>query len=382
VRAAVGRKGGIAGVLCALALLASSSAVPADSARSFLVGVDDDTAKWMGRSDGLVATYRDLGLEGVRVTIPWHHGQDRPSRLAGLYLHRAAMMLANGQRVVLAVYGRPAEAPVDARQRARYCGYLDHIVARIPVKDVVIWNEANSPAFWPLSAGASAYEALLAICWDRLHGRRLDINVISSTAAHHDAAEFIRELGAAYRSSGRSRPIIDTFGHNPYPDYASEPPWATHDDPVTIGEGDLDRLLAALHDAFAGTDQPMPGTSDTTVWYLEDGFQTSVPRSKRRLYHGTETDPSALPAVAPDGEGPDQASQLRDALLLAYCQPAVGAFFNFELIDEGKLGGWQSGLLWRDGVHKPSYDAFKQAVEQVSSGAVDCSTVPGAEASN
>jgi hypothetical protein len=73
----------------------------------------------------------------------------------------------------------------------------------------------------------------------------------------------------------------------------------------------------------------------------------------------------------------DQASQLRDALLLARCQPAIGAFFNFELLDEDRLAGWQSGVLWRDGTHKPSYDAFKAAVRLVRSGEVDCSTVAG-----
>jgi len=75
--------------------------------------------------------------------------------------------------------------------------------------------------------------------------------------------------------------------------------------------------------------------------------------------------------------GADQAGQLRDALLLARCQPAVGAFFNFELLDEDRLAGWQSGVLWRDGTEKPSYGAFRDAVARVRSGRLDCATVPG-----
>jgi hypothetical protein len=31
--------------------------------------------------------------------------------------------------------------------------------------------------------------------------------------------------------------------------------------------------------------------------------------------------------------------------LLAHCQSVVGAFFNFELIGEDRLAGWQSGVL-------------------------------------
>jgi hypothetical protein len=106
-----------------------------------------------------------------------------------------------------------------------------------------------------------------------------------------------------------------------------------------------------------------------------------VPRDKRRFYRGTETDLYVVPPVSPAESPPwarDQASQLRDALLLARCQPAVGAFFNFELLDEDRLAGWQSGVLWRDGTHKPSYDAFKTAVTQVVSGSVDCANVPAA----
>jgi hypothetical protein len=71
-----------------------------------------------------------------------------------------------------------------------------------------------------------------------------------------------------------------------------------------------------------------------------------------RFYTGEETDSYVAPPLSPTDADPwdrDQASQLRDALLLARCQPAVGAFFNLELLDEDRPAGWQSGLLWRDG---------------------------------
>jgi len=369
--------------LAVLPLAASAGTGPAPTAptSAFLVGIDDDHSKWLARPDGLLAKYRDLGLGAVRVTIPWRRGQTRPTRLSGTYLHRAAAMVARGQRVVIAVYGKPSEAPLDARSRRQYCDFLQHVLLRVPFRDVVVWNEANSPQFWPTSAGAPAYEALLAACWRRLHALRRDINVISTTAAHYDPAGFVRALGAAYRERGRLHPILDTFGHNPYPDYASEPPSVQHDDLRTVGQGDLERLLRAIRDAFEGTVQPLPGERRTTVWYLETGFQTTVPRTKRRYYRGVETDKFAVPPLATKGAEPwvrDQGRQLRDALLLARCQPAVGAFFNFELLDEDRLARWQSGVLWRDGTEKPSYDAFKAAVGLVASREVDCATVPGA----
>jgi hypothetical protein len=346
----------------------------------FVIGIDDDHSKWLARPDGLVAKYRDLGVESVRLTIPWRRGQSRPTDVR-VYLHRAALLIERGQRVVIGVFGRSSDAPLDAASRKQYCDFLHYVLVRIPFQDVVVWNEANSPQFWPRAAGAEAYEALLANCWRRLHALRSDVNVISSTAAHYDPAGFVRELGDAYRERRRRYPILDTFGHNPYPDHAAEPPWAQHSDPRTVGQGDLERLLGAIRDAFGGTRQPVPEDGRPSVWYLETGFQTTVPRSKRRFYRGTETDPFVVPPVAPEDAEPwvrDQATQLRDALVLARCQPAVGAFFNFELLDEDRMAGWQSGVLWRDGTHKPSYEAFKAAVEAVRNDEVDCASVPGA----
>jgi hypothetical protein len=63
---------------------------------------------------------------------------------------------------------------------------------------------------------------------------------------------------------------------------------------------------------------------------------------------------------------------LTDALSVAYCQPGVAAFFNFEIADEPSLAGWQSGLLWTDGTPKPSDQAFKDAVRRLARRSVDC----------
>jgi hypothetical protein len=185
-----------------------------------------------------------------------------------------------------------------------------------------------------------------------------------------------------YRLSERTAPLFDTFGHNPYPANSAEPPSARHPDLDLLGEGDYETLMNLLHIAFDATAQPFPGTHGIGIWYVEDGFQTVPPPNKRRFYHGRENDPFALPAVAPKSAGPvaDQATQLHDAILLAYCQPAVTGFLNFGLVDEDKLGGWQSGLLWRDGTRKPSYDTFKALIAEVRRRDTDCSKIPGAPA--
>jgi len=112
------------------------------------------------------------------------------------------------------------------------------------------------------------------------------------------------------------RPLVDAFGHNPYPTNALEPPAAVHA-PGFVGEGDYARLVRVLRGAFGRTPE---------IWYLEDGFQSSVPARLQSHYDGHENVSTITPA--------QQARQLALAIRLASCQPRVHAFFNFELVDE------------------------------------------------
>src|SRR5947208_2190042 len=165
-----------------------------------IVGVTDDTAKWMTRQEGIVGVHRDLRLMAVRVTVPWKPGQVQPTKLQQVYLHRMARMVQLNDRIVLAVYNVARYAPTEPLARNQYCAFLRGVVRRIPlIHDVEIWNEANSPTYWPEDDGATAYAALLARCYDVLHSRSGPINVISSTASRHDPAAFVLDLGAAYR---------------------------------------------------------------------------------------------------------------------------------------------------------------------------------------
>jgi hypothetical protein len=313
----------------------------------------------------------------VRVTIPWRPGQAKPTRLQKVYLQRIRRMTQLNDRIVLAAYNTAQFAPTTRAERNQYCGFLHGAVKHVPlIHDVEIWNEANSPTYWPQSTGAPSYTKLLARCYDVLHSRPFPINVISSTASRHDPAGFIFAIGDAYQSLGRTRPLFDTFGHNPYPENSAEPPSVLHSGSDLIAEGDYETLMNVLHTAFDDTGQPVPGDRGVTIWYVEDGFQTVPPRDKMRYYRGRENDSHALPAFSKDSV--DQATQLKDAILLAYCQPAVAGFLNFGLLDEDRLGGWQAGLLYRDGTRKPSYDAFKAAIEEVRRRDTDCSKVRGA----
>ncbi len=346
----------VAAALCALALVPSAAAAP-----GLLLGVDDDSLKWYAHTSSLLSIYDTLGLGAVRVTLDWSPGQTFPAGTQRTELQRVAAA-SRWMRIVIAVGGPASQPPRDDAARAAYCGYVAGVLRRYPsIHDVAIWTEPNSATFWLPHRDAAAYEKLLAACWDTLHAVQPGVNVIATSAPHADPARWYRDLGKAYRSSLRSQRIFDTVGHNAYPETSDEAPSAKHKH-GSIDEGDLDRLLAALNQGFDRTGQPVPGQDGVTVWYLEDGFQSTPARS---VYSGVENDRRPVSEER-------QAAQLRAAVELAYCQPTVGAFFNFELRDESSLAGWQSGLLRPDWSPKAAFGVYADAVRAAREGAIRC----------
>ena len=234
-----------------------------------LVGVDDDTLKWTSDPLGVVRWQRELGADAVRVWVPWH-GEPVPHQPRLTELARAEAA-ARRTTVVLAIFGFARDTPKTSAAQAHYCGFARHALALVPhARAVVVWNEANSPTYW--NGTPAQYEHLLAHCYDALH--RPGLTILDSTASGHDPEAFLRAVAAEYRRTGRNLPIVDAFGHNPYPRSAGELPTATHPSGF-VGEGDYARLEQAL----------LPfGHPD--VWYLEDGFQSSIPRRLRAQYDG------------------------------------------------------------------------------------------------
>jgi hypothetical protein len=391
----------------ALGLPAGGSAAP-----GLFVGVADDYLKTEpGRA---AAAIRSLGFSAVRLTLDWSAGQSAldPNGHAAL---QTALGAGGGLRVVVAVYSRTS-TPLTEPDRASYCSYLRSIVTTFPqINDIVVWNEVNKSTFWrPQFAadGSSAapldYARLLAHCYEVLHAARPGINVIhaglSSTGndrpnadsnVSHSPGNFLRKEGEALRAELAGKRLFDTLGLHPYGENSAEPPWKQHDASSTIAIGDWAKLMQALKDAFAGTSQPYPGsaaarvpsgTGTAQVWYLETGFQTTPSGSGSGLYSGSETDPHALPASAGAARAvadaaaeaaPTHGSQLVAAIRRAYCQPYVGAYFNFLLRDEHDLGRWQSAPLWADWSPKPSAAALQEVIAEVRDRRVDCAALEG-----
>lgn len=395
---------------CIVAVVVTSLGVllhagSAAAAPGLLVGASDDMFKLEpGRANSFA---EDLGLTSARVTLWWQAGRTALTGTEAAQLQAAA---STRPRIVLAVNAWADASPQTDAARDAYCSFLRDALVQVPrINDVVLWNEPNLPYFWwpqfdetGRSVAPAAYEQLLARCWDVLHAYRPSVNVIAfalspwgsddatGTTVSHSPGNFIEKVGDAYRASGRTAPIFDTVSHHIYGVTPAERPWASH--PFSsrrISEGDIGRLVGVLQTAFAGTAQAVPGAPvggrTAPIWYLESGFETIPTPEKLPFYTGSAWG-DAIPDFAgsipwvtlPTGPAPDQATQLRDALRLAYCQPYVGALLNFQLQDEPDLNRWQSGVLWADGTPKRSYDSWRNTIAEVNAHAVDCSLFGGA----
>ena len=357
-----------------------------------------------------------VGAHGFGYFLTWQPGKGWPTASEQTGLARA-IAASGGARTVLTVKTVGATTPLTDAQRDQFCTYALNTVKEFPtINDVVIGNEPNAPYFWwpqynsdGSDAAPAAYETLLAHCYDVLHAYRDGINVAApATSPHgndnpfakdnisHSPTTFIQGMAAAYKASGRATRIFDTVVHHPYGDNNAERPYEMHPGPYFIGEGDWNKLVATYQQAFAGTAQAVPGrclapAPCVPIWYLEAGFQTR-PRPGSTIYYNPENvvtipDVSAgepdSPAPLVTSPAPDQATQLRWALRLAYCQPYVGAVFNFLIKDDANLLGYQSGVLWADWSQKGSYGALGAVVSQLAAGNVSCappSPPPGLDA--
>jgi hypothetical protein len=234
------------------------------------------------------------------------------------------------------------------------------------IGDVIVGNEPNLNRFWLPQFGeegndvaAPAYYALLAEVYDAAKGVDEDVRIWGGALAPrgidrpgtgrdtHSPTTFIRDLGAAYRASGRAEPPLDGFAFHPYPASSSIPPdRATDPASKSILMADYEEKLRPLLDEAFGPGLP--------VLYSELGVESRIPPAKATLYTGTEP-----------GRPVDEATQAdyyRRAVELAACQENVAGLLLFHSHDEPALTGFQSGVYFVDGTPKASLAPVREAI--------------------
>jgi hypothetical protein len=322
------------------------------------------------------------GLDTVRVSVIWGRGQTVPTdddleRLTNA-INGAGL---DGMKVYLSVaqFGSATTPLSDADQTA-FAQYAANLAKTFPtLYGLIVGNEPNINRFWlpqfnpdGTDAVAPAYESLLAKTYDAVKAVAPRVQVIGGALSPHGGDNpggarpthsptvFIQDLGAAYRASGRTTPIMDAFGIHPYGDSSSQAPTVVHNS-TSIGLADYAKLVALLGAAFDGTAQ---AGSTLPILYDEYGVETQVPAADAGLYTGAE------PASTRPVSEATQANYYDTAVAMAFCQPNVEGLLLFHAFDENDLDRWQSGLFYANLSPKSSLPAVQDTIGQAHRGVV------------
>jgi hypothetical protein len=317
------------------------------------------------------------GLDAIRITQVWAPGQTAPTE-ASLKVDRTVVGAAqlDGIRIFVSILNFGSRTtPLSDEDQADFVAYSAALAKALPgVTDFIVGNEPNLNRYWLPQFGpggedvaAPAYEQLLARTYDAIKRVAPTAQVWGGALAPrgvdkpntgrdtHSPTAFIQDMGAAYKASGRTDPIMDGFAFHPYGDNSSTPPDFQHPNSTAIGIGDYGKLTALLDAAFG------PGLP---IVYDEYGVETTVPPAKATLYTGTE------PATTKPVDEATQAGYYRQAIQVSFCQPRVEGLFLFHTVDEPGLGQWQSGLYYVDDTPKLSRNVVAVAAGQAHRGVV------------
>ncbi|MDX6473251.1 MAG: polysaccharide biosynthesis protein PslG, partial [Gaiellaceae bacterium] len=378
----------------AAALVVAPSALGGTPIR---VGAVEDAAKW-GDPAAKMDLARSAGFDTVRMTAQWSAGQTAPSAGELTNLQNAAgAATARGIKPIVAIYNAGSgSTPADDASRAQFVQYATAVVKGLPsVQTFILGNEPNSNVYWlpqfdaaGTDVAATAYEQLLAASYDAIKAVRPTATVVGGaldprggdvaggSKPTHSPTSFVRDLGAAYRASGRTLPIMDVFDHHVYADNSGLPPSMSHPNTTTIAEADYGKLVALLGQAFDGTAQP---GSSLPILYGEFGVESVIPAAKSGAYSGTE------PSTTKPVDEATQAAYYTEAFKLAMCQPNVIGILIFHVTDESALAAWQSGPFYADDTAKSSLNAIRDAASAARAGTLtSCpdQTVPTATLSS
>jgi hypothetical protein len=343
------------------ALLLPSSANAGGPTMQFGVAEQDLRGETLVQAKASLTIARLAGFRSLRYAMIAWPGLSEPDELSlGMLGNVASAARLNGIRLYVAVYNPGSSStPLTEEAQEQFADYTAAMARAVPyARDIIVGNEPNLNRFWlpqfeedGSNAAAPAYLSLLSRTYDTLKDVSRRIRVIGGALAPrgadnpnaqshaHSPTTFIRDLGAAYRASGRAQPIMDAFAIHPYQPNSSLPPTTKNNANRSIAIADYEKLVRLLGEAFDGTAQH---GSTLPIVYAEYGVEARIPAGKRRFYKGTE--PASVRAVTEAAH----ARHYRQALGIAFCQPNVEAMFIFHLYDEKDLDRWQSGLYYTD----------------------------------
>jgi hypothetical protein len=336
-----------------------------------------------------------MGAEGLQVstlTLRWDETQPTAVPDQAAVARAVAAAKASGQTVELDLYPLHSMALTDGQkctpstdpngcgdtaQIQAFAAWVGQVARAFPtVRQFVVMNECNQPLFvnpqFDTSGAnqsaeicgralAAGYDALKSaspqnVVWGVGLSPRGNDNPGAASNVSTSPVKFLQALGAWFKASGRTRPLMDGLDFHPYPIPQSLPFATGYAGTTSASVANLPRIYQAFYDGFAGSAQPTIGQQaggGLPVSLNEVGIQTDS--TGRPGYVGAETAANAaggvLGATATEGF---QASWYQQMLQLVSCDPNVRLVNIYHLLDEAALSGWQSGLYYVDRTAKQS----------------------------
>lgn len=359
--------------LAAFSLACVGPALAAD------IGANDDTGKFA--EDGGSAFFERMtaiGLKQTVMTVRFVPGE--PDTIQGkAFLDKAVPEAARqGLKVVFAMYPYPPRALTRTEAEVRaFADYVTVVARTYPqVRQFVIGNEPNQPAFWRpqlsktgVVLSAPSFGRYLAATYDALKQVDADITVVgvglsprgndkpgARSNLSTSPVRFLGALGAWYRKSGRTEPLMDGLAFHLYPRAATDSLLRRYDWP-NAGYADLARVKQAFWDAFHDTAQPT--TVEGLRLYLnEAGWQ--VDTTGFDGYAGVENVPVTTEKK--------QAAVYGELVRRVACDSDVAEVNFFGFYDDATRGsGFQAALHRVNGTPRPAAASVTAAIAKTRS---------------
>jgi hypothetical protein len=369
------------------ALAALVAAGCGQTAEPLRYGAVDDWPKFHPCGDVWWTSAKEIGYQDLRMTVQWDAATPAVIPLKSNLAHAVRCAKLNDMRPVLTIYpATPSAIGSSKSAQTAFANFVALVGQAFPdVKVFVVGNEPNVNRFWQpqfvngRDAAAADYEHTLALSYDALKSVRPDSivwgpsissrgndNASTNVNPSHSPVWFIKDMGDAYRASGRTARVFDEFDLHVYPPIQDTDAFSKPFHWPQAGAANLDRIKQALWDSFHGTGQPTVAehlnrrTAESAAAALpididEAGEQTVV-SGHDSAYDGTAETVSPI-------SGAQQSVNYVELAEIAACDPTVNSLMYFLLIDEtGISTGFQSGELFADLAHKQSYAGLKDKI--------------------
>ena len=263
---------------------------------------------------------------------------------------------------------RPA---ASARSRSRP-GSISSRAPTRQVKRYIVGNEPNLTRFWrpqgTAPGGSSRRDSFGRVPRRGLRraeggptrDHRARRRALAARQRHARGAgksqspvRFLAALGAWYRASGRTTPLMDGFSFHPYPN-PSDFDGSVHLATVAErGRAELGRIKQALWDAFHGT--PQPTTRERAKLYLDEvGWQ--VDTATQPGYRAARTSRSRARRRRPPST--------RELVRCVVCDPTSPSSTSSATTTSRPGAGWQAALRRTDGSERAAHAAVAAAIAE------------------